>query len=319
MAVVVLPAMRNPIIILRNAMADAVGKWLKAARPRTVLLSLSGVMMGGFLAFASGQEPNVWALVFCALTALLLQILSNLANDYGDFKKGLDDAHRTGPQRVMQSGELTERQMRKGIALTALLALVSGSLLIFVFARLTWRELAVFAALGLGAVAAALLYTLGKRPYGYRGFGDLFCFLFFGWVAVLGTYYLAAHRFDPLVLLPATAMGLMSNAVLNINNMRDYENDKAKGKNSLVVKLGLKRAFIYHVVLIVGAFLCLSAFLWLKHAPWFTYAFWLIFPLFLVDLVTLGKTFESGQLDHLLPKQVVKTFLLTLIFGITLL
>lgn len=273
-------------------------------------------MMGGFLAFASDQEPNVWALVFAALTAFLLQILSNLANDYGDFKKGLDDADRTGPQRVMQSGELTERQMRKGIALTTFLALVSGALLIFVFACLTWRELAVFATLGLGAVAAALLYTLGKRPYGYRGLGDLFCFLFFGWVAVGGTYYLATHHFDPLVLLPATAMGFLSNAVLNINNMRDYENDKAKGKNSLVVKLGLKRAFIYHVFLIVGAFACLSVFLWLKHTHWYAYAFWLLFPMFLLDLITIKKTFESGHLDQMLPKQVVKTFLLTLVFGL---
>ena len=300
-------------------MADAVGKWMKAARPRTVLLSFSGVMMGGFLALASGWKPNVLALSFCALTALLLQILSNLANDYGDFKKGLDNADRTGPQRVMQSGELTERQMRTGIALTALLALVSGALLIFVFARLTWRELAVFAALGIAAVAAALLYTLGKRPYGYRGFGDLFCFLFFGWAAVFGTFYLTIKIFDFTVLLPATAIGFLSNAVLNINNMRDYENDKAKGKNSLVVKLGLKRAFVYHVILIIGAFACLTVFLVLKQTPWFTYAFWLLFPLFLKDLITIRKLFESGHLDQMLPRQVIKTFLLTLVFGITLL
>ena len=297
-------------------MRGKIKTWLSAARPRTVLLSLSGVMMGGFLAFASSQEPNIWALVFCALTALLLQILSNLANDYGDFKKGLDDAGRTGPQRMMQNGALTEKQMRKGIALTAFLALVSGALLIFVFARLSWRELAVFAVLGMGAIAAALLYTLGKRPYGYRGFGDLFCFLFFGWVAVGGTYFLVSKDIDLTVLLPATAMGFLSNAVLNINNMRDYENDKAKGKNSLVVKLGLKRAFIYHVALIVGAFVCLSVFLWLQHTHWYTYAFWLLFPLFAMDLITLAKTFESGHLDPLLPKQVVKTFLLTMVFGL---
>ena len=299
-----------------HSVAGRSNPWLRAARPRTVLLSLSGVMMGGFLAFASGQEPNIWALSFCALTALLLQILSNLANDYGDFKKGLDNADRTGPQRVMQSGELTERQMRTGIALTALLTLVSGALLIFVFARLTWRELAVFAALGIAAVAAALLYTLGKRPYGYRGLGDLFCFLFFGWAAVLGTFYLVTKTLDFSVLLPATALGFLSNAVLNINNMRDYAHDKAQGKNTLVVKLGLKRAFIYHVILIVGAFVCLTVFLVLKQTPWFTYAFWLLFPLFLMDLITIWKLFESGHLDQMLPRQVVKTFLLTLVFGL---
>ena len=130
-----------------------------------------------------------------------------------------------------------------------------------------------------------------------------------------GTYYLTAKQFDPAVLLPATAVGFLSNAVLNINNMRDYENDKANGKNTLVVKLGLKRAFVYHVVLIVGAFVCLSVFLWLKRAPWYAYAFWLLFPLFLMDIITIRKLFESGQLDRMLPKQVVKTFLLTMVFG----
>lgn len=272
-------------------------------------------MLGGFLA-ASEPLYDPVPIFLAALTAILLQILSNLANDYGDFKKGLDNAERIGPQRVMQRGELTEKQMRRGITLTAVLALVSGAFLVFVAAHLTWRELAVFAVMGLGAVAAALLYTLGKRPYGYRGLGDLFCFLFFGWVAVVGTYYLASKTFDLTILLPATAVGFLSNAVLNINNMRDYENDKAKGKNSLVVKLGLKRAFIYHVILIVGAFLCLSIYLWLKHTPWYTYAFWLLFPLFLMDLITIKKTFESGCPDRLLPKQVVQTFLLTMAFGL---
>lgn len=310
--------MRNRIIMHRSIVAEGVSKWIEAARPRTVLLSLSGVMMGCFLAASTGlSNPVVWLL--CALTAITLQVLSNLANDYGDFKKGVDNAHRTGPQRTLQSGAITERQMRLGIAIIAAIAFVAGALLIFVFARLTWRELAVFAALGVGAVLAALLYTLGKRPYGYRGLGDLFCFLFFGWVAVAGTYYLSTKSLDLAVLLPATAIGSLSNAVLNINNMRDYENDKASGKNSFVVKVGLKRAFVYHVFLIVGAFICLSVFLWLKQAPWHAYAFWLLFPWFAKDLVTIRKTFESGQLDPLLPKQVLHTFLLTVMFGALLL
>lgn len=310
--------MRNRIIMHRSIVVEGVSKWIEAARPRTVLLSLSGVMMGCFLAASTGlSNPVVWLL--CALTAITLQVLSNLANDYGDFKKGVDNAHRTGPQRTLQSGAITERQMRIGIAITAAIAFVAGALLIFIFARLTWRELAVFAALGVGAVLAALLYTLGKRPYGYRGLGDLFCFLFFGWVAVAGTYYLSTKSLDLAVLLPATAIGFLSNAVLNINNMRDYENDKASGKNSFVVKVGLKRAFVYHVFLIVGAFICLSVFLWLKQAPWHAYAFWLLFPWFAKDLVTIRKTFESGQLDPLLPKQVLHTFLLTVMFGALLL
>ena len=292
--------------------------WIRAARPRTVLLSFSGVLLGGFLAIAKAPEPvegpTPWlCLFFCALTAVLLQILSNLANDYGDFKKGTDSAKRIGPQREMQSGAITEKEMRLGIAVVSAMCLVSGAL-IFVFARLSWQELAVFAALGIASVLAALLYTLGKHPYGYHGLGDVFCFLFFGWVAVAGTYYLATKRVDAAILLPATAMGCLSVAVLNINNMRDYENDKANGKNTLVVKMGLNKAFIYHVFLIVLPFLCLTVFLLLKHAAWYAYAFWLMLPFFLMDLITIRKKLATGVPDRMLPKQVVKSFLLIFLF-----
>lgn len=290
--------------------------WIRAARPRTVLLSLSGVLMGGSMAVAETPQTSLSTLAFCAITAVLLQILSNLANDYGDYKKGVDNVHRTGPQRTLQSGALTERQMRIGIAITALLAFISGALLIFFFARLTWSELLVFAALGIAAVLAALLYTLGKHPYGYRGLGDLFCFIFFGWVAVAGTFYLATKTIDFTILLPATALGCCSNAVLNINNMRDYENDKALGKNSLVVKMGLKNAFVYHVTLITLPFVCLTVYLILKHEPFYTYAFWLLSPLFVKDLITIHKQLEREVPDRLLPRQVLHTLLLTLVFGI---
>ena len=294
--------------------------WLRAARPRTVLLSLSGILLGGSLAFFDQPGVHPWTLVFCASTAILLQILSNLANDYGDFKKGVDDAHRTGPQRTLQSGALTERQMRIGIALTVLLCLGSGLLLLLSVGLLqgAWNKVVVMAVVGLAAVAAALFYTLGKHPYGYRGLGDLFCFLFFGWVAVAGTYYLAAPSFDPWVLLPATAMGFLATGVLNINNLRDYENDRAHGKNTLVVKMGLEKAFTYHVFLIVLPFFLLTLFLMLKHVPWYDYAFWLLFPFFLMNLATIRKTLATGVPDRLLPKQVLQTFLLTLVWGITM-
>ena len=288
--------------------------WIRAARPRTVLLSFSGVLLGGSLSLAASRNERL-VILFAAITAILLQILSNLANDYGDFKKGTDSIKRVGPQREMQSGSITEKEMKRGLAVTSGLCLISGALLIFVFAGLTWQELAVFAALGIGAVLAALLYTLGKHPYGYYGLGDLFCFLFFGWAAVAGTFYLATKQLDVSVLLPASAMGFLSNAVLNINNMRDYENDKASGKNSLVVKLGLKQAFVYHCLLIVGSFVCLTAFIVLKHTPYYIYAFWLLFPLFLKDLIAIKKT-KPERLDPFLGRQVKHTFLLVLVFGV---
>ena len=297
--------------------------WIKAARPRTVLLSFSGVLLGGFLAIAKVPEPvegptPLLTIIFSALTAIMLQVLSNLANDYGDFKKGTDNMKRVGPQREMQSGAITEKEMKRGIAVVSALCLLFGGVLIFILAKPNWQELAVFAALGLGAVLAALLYTLGKHPYGYRGLGDLYCFLFFGWAAVAGTFYLASKQLDFSVLLPASALGLLSNAVLNINNMRDYENDRASGKNSLVVKLGPKRAFVYHCILIGGAFVCLTVFLILKQAPFYTYAFWLLFPLFLKDLIAINKT-KPEQLDPFLGKQVKHSFLLVVVFGMALL
>ena len=304
--------------------------WIKAARPRTVLLSFSGVLLGGFLAArlaTNGEFFYPFPILFAAITAVLLQILSNLANDYGDFKKGTDNAKRVGPLREMQSGAITEKEMKWALVIVSGLCLLSGFLLLFVYhvAQVAvvphYRFLFVlsfFIALGIGAILAALLYTLGKRPYGYRGLGDLFCFLFFGWAAVAGTYYLSAPWFDFSVLLPATAMGFLSNAVLNINNMRDYENDKASGKNSLVVKLGLKNAFFYHCLLIVGAFICLAIYLVLQKAAWYSYLFVVLFLLFLKDLVAIKKT-KPELLDPFLGRQVKHSFLLVVVYGILLL
>ncbi len=295
--------------------------WIKAARLRTLLLSFSGALLGGFLSIYTDPSTGsgTWlCLTCCALTAMLLQMLCNFANDYGDFQKGVDGAHRVGPQRELQSGEISEKEMRKAMAVVASVCLISGALLLFVFAGLTWKELAVFAALGIGAVLASLLYTLGKNPYGYRGLGDLYCFLFFGWAAVAGTFYLATKQLDFSVLLPASAMGFLSNAVLNINNMRDIENDRASGKNSLVVKIGLKKAFVYHCLLIGLAFVCLTVYLVLHHAAWYSYLFLLLSMLFVKDLVAIKKT-EPELLDPFLGRQVKHSFLVVVVYGVLLL
>lgn len=304
------------VLVYRISIMADLKSWIRAARPRTVLLSFSGILMGSFLAFDEELcYPSV--LIFAATTAILLQILSNLANDYGDYIKGVDNTERIGPKREMQSGTISKREMMIGIALTGTLCLFSGIILLIIsFVKSqSWNELAVFSALGIAAVLAALFYTLGKHPYGYQGLGDLFCFIFFGWAAVAGTYYLATKNLDFSVLLPASAIGFMSNAVLNINNMRDYNSDKASGKNSLVVKIGLKKAFVYHTFLIIGGFVCLSAFLIIRHCAIYTHLFWLLFPLFAKDLVTIRKNLETHRFDPLLPKQVRNTFLLTLVFG----
>ena len=291
--------------------------WIKAARPKTLLLSIACTMMGGLLA---ALEPsfNFPVVVFSALTALLLQNLSNFANDYGDFVKGTDDENRAGPPRVLQSGELTKKQMRIGIIINAILALICGAVLIFVFVQLTWTELAVFAGMGVLAIVAALLYTLGKHPYGYNGLGDLSIFLFFGWVAVFGTYYLATKTIDFSVLLPASTMGFLSSAGMNVNNMRDYENDKVHKKHTMVVMMGQKNAYIYHCLLIGFSFVCLTVYLVIKQAPYYAYAFWLLSPLFIKDLIVIKRT-KPELIDPFLGRLVRLSFLLALVFCIPLL
>ena len=293
--------------------------WIKASRPRTLLLSFSGVLLGAFLAIAKVPEPvegpTFWfTLVFCALTATLLQVLSNLANDYGDFKKGTDSAKRVGPMREMQSGSITEKEMHRGIAVVSALCLLFGGILIFVLARLTWQELAVFAALGLGAVFAAVLYTLGRHPYGYRGLGDLFCFLFFGWAAVAGTFYLATKTLDFLS---------NSNAFSGIQMMflAAWVIALALLVVGLVRWCAPKRddcAFLYHCLLIVGAFVCFTVFLILKHAPVYAYMFLWLFIVFFKDLRAIKNT-QPEQLDPFLGRQVKHTFLLVVVYGVLLL
>jgi len=298
-------------------MTDRIKIWGSAIRPRTIPLSLSGVIVGGCIAVSIG-EANLWAWLLCAVTAVLLQILSNLANDYGDFDKGIDTNKRTGPQRAMQSGKVSASEMKRAIGTVAVLALLSGASLVFLVARLSITEMIVFAALGAGAIAAAVLYTLGKRPYGYRGLGDFYCFIFFGLVSVAGTFFLVAHQWDYAILLPAAAIGFMSNAVLNINNMRDYVNDKFNGKNTLVVRIGINRARRYQTLLIIAAFLFLTVFTIINGKPFWCYSFLLLLPFFVLDLIDIHAR-PPRYLDPYLKKQAIKTFILAVVFGVSIL
>lgn len=297
-------------------MTNGLKNWLKASRPRTLMLSFSGIMTGGFLSLTCTSH-SLLTVVLCVFTAVTLQILSNLANDYGDFIHGIDNDDRIGPQRQLQSGEIDKKAMKSGIIVTAFLALAFGAALIFT-AHLKPAEFIFFGCLGFAAILAALLYTLGRHPYGYQGFGDLFCFLFFGIVSVAGTYYLSTHNIDYLILLPAAAHGFLSNTVLNVNNMRDFENDKRSGKNTLVVRIGLKKAFVYHITLIISAFVCLTVFTILKHNPIYCFAFWIVFPFLLKDFKAMAKIKDLQLLDPFLKRHAIATFVTFLIFGVTL-
>ncbi len=292
----------------------SVKSWIKAARLRTLPLALSSIAMGGFV--AAGQKNfAVLPVILAGITTLFLQILSNMANDYGDSKSGIDNQHRIGPMRTVQSGEITSGEMKYAVILFAFLSFISGLALVFLASGLSLMSSLLFVLTGIGAIAAAINYTVGKNPYGYVGFGDFFVFLFFGLVGVCGTFLLSTKTLGLQVLLPAAAMGLLSTGVLNLNNMRDMANDKANKKNTVVVKIGFRNAFLYHCLLILLPFIMLSVYNILNFKGVYQFAFLFLLPLFIIDLAKIRKTSLLDQLDPFLKKLAIKTLLLTFVFG----
>lgn len=223
--------------------------WIQAARLRTLPLSVSGIIVGSALAFSN---VGFRALLFCLLllTTILLQVLSNFANDVGDYQHGTDTEERVGPQRALQTGGLSLKEMKRGVAVTAVAAFISGlSMLIeaFGFDANFWA----FLAFGIITIISAMRYTMGRNPYGYRGLGDVMVFIFFGLATTVGSYYIIAQQITWKVLALAFGVGCLSMGVLNINNMRDAETDAKTGKRTIIVKFGLRFGQIYHLVLCV--------------------------------------------------------------------
>ncbi len=292
--------------------------WIRAFRLRTLPLALSSIILGGFLS-ASHQKFDWLISALAVSTTILLQVLSNLANDYGDFKIGTDNKNRVGPERSVQSGEITSFQMKVGIYLFALLSLISGSALIYFGTEgIPMFNFFLFFVLGVSAILAAVNYTIGRNPYGYKGYGDLFVFIFFGLVGVLGTYYLNTHQFRWEILLPAFSAGMMSIAVLNLNNMRDRENDKNSGKITIVVRIGIQRAKVYHAILIWGSLALATAYVILFYESYLQFLYLLTAPLFILDLVRILENKNAADLDPFLKKQAIHTLLFSIIFGLGL-
>ncbi len=293
--------------------------WISAARLRTLPLSISGILVGSGVAIS--KEIFDWEVFIYALfTTLGLQILSNFANDYGDGVKGTDNDSRTGPLRALQSGLISAKEMKTGMLITSIITMIFAILLIHAaFGTNNYRdsnfwEPLFFLLLGILAIAAAIKYTVGKSAYGYRGFGDVFVFVFFGLVSVVGVYFLYAKNLISPVFLPAIAIGLLSTAVLNLNNMRDRIGDAASGKITLVVKLGGEVSKNYHYLLIITAFLCMLLFLLLSFNSVFDFICLLAFiPLFL-HLKTVHKNTVPKDLDPELKKVSLSTFLLAILF-----
>jgi 1,4-dihydroxy-2-naphthoate octaprenyltransferase len=286
--------------------------WLSSLRLRTLPLALSSIGMGTFLAVEYRLfKPMVFALT--ALTAILLQILSNLANDYGDAIHGADSAERVGPKRGLQNGEITLAQMRMAIILCGILTLISGCWLLhiatngFVF---LW-----FLLLGFLCIAAAIFYTTGKKPYGYSGLGDISVFLFFGLVGVMGTFYLFTNGTRLDILFPAITLGCLSAGVLNINNMRDHDSDKAAGKNTMVVRLGVDAAKKYHTALIIIAIISISFYTYRHYVSPFQLLYLVAVPLLLIQVNNIRRE-QSAGMDKYLKQLSLTTLLLVISFGI---
>jgi 1,4-dihydroxy-2-naphthoate polyprenyltransferase len=292
--------------------------WIKAFRLRTLPLALSSAILGSFLAYAQGSFR--WEILFLAiLTTLFLQVLSNLANDYGDAMHGTDNVNRLGPLRVTQSGLITKARMRIMIGVFVLLALTSGTMLIFIgLHQIGWKTILIFFLLGISAIFAAVKYTVGKNPYGYIGLGDIFVFIYFGIVGVAGTYYLHVNTFDPWILLPASAIGMLSSGVLNLNNMRDVENDTRSGKRTLVVHIGSEAAKIYHLVLISLSILFSLVYTFVHFNSFYQFLFMFTCPLFALNVIAVMKSKEPVELNNELKKLALSTFAFSVTFGIGL-
>lgn len=290
--------------------------WIKAARLRTLPLAMAGILMGAALAYFDGRfNPEVT--VLAVVTALFIQIFSNFANDYGDSQKGTDNQHRVGPQRTVQSGEISLRQMKLGMVVLILLSLTTGIWLITAGTRgLNATAFLLFLGFGIVALIAAYRYTAGRNPYGYAGFGDVAVFLFFGILPVAGTYFLNSHQLSPEVLLPALSIGFFSTGVLNLNNMRDIENDRNSGKNTVIVRLGGAAGKRYHSLLIAGGMLASVMFMALNGKSVFHWLFLLAFPLFVRDLIQINRTAEPRNLDPFLKKLSLTTLFFTLLFWV---
>lgn len=290
--------------------------WVKAFRLRTLPLSLSSVLLGSLLAFDKGQFSM--PILFGALiTTLFLQILSNLANDYGDSSHGVDNDKRVGPKRGVQSGEISSTEMRNAIVVFTALALVSGIwLLLTASQNLDLPIVLGFFVLGILSIAAAIKYTVGKNPYGYAGFGDLAVFVFFGLAGVAGTYYLHTSSFDWPELLPAISIGLLATGVLNLNNMRDIENDKESGKYSLAVILGIEKARVYHTLLIIVALASAVLYTLLNYTSPYQFIYLFTAPILFQNIGVVWSSSRSSDLDAELKKLAFATLLFALTMGI---
>lgn len=303
-----------------------VKSYIKAARLRTLPLSISGIIIGSYLgnefvnnSSETNNELSIWgsAIFWLAiLTTIGFQVLSNFANDYGDGIKG-SDKNRVGESRMVSSGAITPKQMKRAMIYTTIITLIIALLLIYVaFGSKNFEFSVLFFGLGIASIAAAIKYTVGNSAYGYSGFGDLFVFLFFGLLSVVGSYFLFTNQLNFKIFFPAISTGLLSTAVLNLNNLRDREEDKKNNKNTLVVKLGLNRAKIYHFFLVFFALITALIYVFLDFTSIYELVFLVAFIPLIKNIIIVSKNKIPAELDGELKKVALSTFLFAILFGI---
>jgi 1,4-dihydroxy-2-naphthoate polyprenyltransferase len=288
--------------------------WVSAFRLRTLPLALSSIAMAGFLA-ASVRAFQWNIFLLCVSTTIFLQILSNLANDYGDSVHGADSADRKGPSRAVQSGKISAAQMKVGMSVFVVLSLVSGITLLFVSFGLDWHAILFFLVLGILCILAAIAYTVGKKPYGYAGLGDISVFIFFGLVGVMGSLYLFTHTVELQYVLPAISCGLFSVGVLNVNNIRDIESDVKAGKYSVAVRIGRDKAVLYHWFLLIGGLVSTVVFVVFNFVSGWQFLFLLSALAFLQIGLNVQRK-PSHELDPYLKFMALSTLLFVVLFGV---
>jgi 1,4-dihydroxy-2-naphthoate octaprenyltransferase len=280
-----------------------IGPWISASRLRTLPLAASGILLGA--AQDGGVPMNVLTLLFGLLTAFLLQILSNWANDLGDFENGADQVRLAGPSRAVQSGSITAHQMKRGVFSIALVTLICGILFLYQSLWLNNRhnDFWIFLSFGLIGIIAAYAYTAGPKPYGYIGLGDLSVFVFFGLMSVLGMHYILYNSIDQKAFLLSLFMGTMSVGVLHLNNMRDIDDDAKAGKITVALRLGWRKSKWYLFALFALGFGSLIYFLF----P-ITKASIALILVPMAFMLSIRKIQEPAKLDPFLKKLALVVF-----------
>tara|TARA_R110002049_G_scaffold295542_1_gene482977 strand:- start:1320 stop:2225 length:906 start_codon:yes stop_codon:yes gene_type:complete len=290
--------------------------WLSAMRLRTLPLSVSGIILGSCFAFYNGHF-SPWVFGLAILTTISLQVLSNLANDYGDGVRGTDNDERVGPQRAIQSGEITPEEMLEAIKFNIVVVIIFSLSLIWAsFGSASILYVLLFMLLGGLSVYAALNYTMGDSPYGYRALGDVFVFIFFGLLSTIGSYFLYVHTLDHVVVLPAIALGLLSVGVLNLNNMRDIKSDTNAGKITLAVKLGMEKAKTYHFILVIGAMLITILYSILYYVEPYNFMYLLAFIPLIIHVKKIKVAQQPDDFDSQLKVLALSSFLFSILLGI---